>query len=124
MEYFENVRKRLSLTLRKQITKAIVENAPRIPRHIAFIMDGNRRFARKKGLDVIKGHMAGFSTLESILETCLDFNLKSVTIFAFSIENFKRSPEEVDNLMNLFKRKLIELSRERYEKSTFKEFTN
>ncbi|KAI8055196.1 putative undecaprenyl diphosphate synthase-domain-containing protein [Syncephalis plumigaleata] len=68
-----------------------------VPRHIAFIMDGNRRYAR---------HRMGFHKLEQILECCLDLGVQTVSIYAFSIENFKRPPEEVGALMNLARDKL------------------
>eukprot|EP00835_Amoeboradix_gromovi_P001033 NODE_40_length_29852_cov_0.370215.p12 type:complete len:228 gc:universal NODE_40_length_29852_cov_0.370215:24998-24315(-) len=71
------------------------------PRHIAFIMDGNRRFAHSHNLDKNKGHMEGFNTLISILDYCLQSNIKIVTIYAFSLDNFNRSPEEVDFLLSL-----------------------
>eukprot|EP00455_Lapot_gusevi_P029053 TRINITY_DN310_c0_g1_i1.p1 TRINITY_DN310_c0_g1~~TRINITY_DN310_c0_g1_i1.p1 ORF type:complete len:342 (-),score=80.11 TRINITY_DN310_c0_g1_i1:35-1030(-) len=72
-----------------------------IPKHVAFIMDGNRRFAEKKGLVRIEGHSLGFEKLKESLEWCMELGVEVVTVYAFSIENFKRSKEEVDALMNL-----------------------
>jgi len=80
-----------------------------IPQHVAFIMDGNRRFARKKHLDTHTGHLEGFQTLKETLRSCSDLGVKEVSVYAFSIENFKRSQAEVDGLMKLCKEKLMEL---------------
>ncbi|CAI2178248.1 13572_t:CDS:2 [Funneliformis geosporum] len=80
-----------------------------IPQHIGFIMDGNRRFARKVKVQTTKGHYMGFAKMEEVLDICLQLGIKVVTVYAFSIENFKRPKEEVDGLMQLAKAKLIEL---------------
>ncbi|KJH40634.1 di-trans,poly-cis-decaprenylcistransferase [Dictyocaulus viviparus] len=73
-----------------------------VPYHIAFIMDGNRRFARRNHLDhVIHGHEKGFQQLAKVLEWCHDFGVREVTVYAFSIENFKRNSDEVEGLMKL-----------------------
>ncbi|GBB85669.1 hypothetical protein RclHR1_12150004 [Rhizophagus clarus] len=81
----------------------------KIPRHIGFIMDGNRRFARKINVQTTEGHYMGFLKMEEVLDICLQLGVKVVTVYAFSIENFKRPKEEVDALMHLAKTKLIEL---------------
>lgn len=81
-----------------------------IPKHIAFIMDGNRRYAQKNNLKTkTDGHMKGFDKLVQILQWCIDIGIKEVTAYAFSIENFKRSKEEVDTLMQLAKEKFEKL---------------
>lgn len=75
-----------------------------MPRHVAIIMDGNRRFSRIQGdMDPIEGHKRGVSTLEKVLDWCVDLGIEIVTIYAFSIENFKRPSNEVKGLMKLFK---------------------
>jgi tritrans,polycis-undecaprenyl-diphosphate synthase [geranylgeranyl-diphosphate specific] len=75
-----------------------------MPRHVAIIMDGNRRFSRIQGdMDPIEGHKRGVSTLEKVLDWCVDLGIEIVTIYAFSIENFNRPPQEVEGLMQLFK---------------------
>ena len=97
---------------KKSWWRSIVVNTLRagsIPRHVAFIMDGNRRFARKTQVPRIRGHELGFEKLEETLEWCLDLGIEVVTVYAFSIENFKRSPEEVDGLMELAKEKFDKL---------------
>ncbi len=76
-----------------------------IPSHIAFIMDGNRRFARKRSSATLDGHSAGYEKLIQILEWSLELGVKACTVFAFSIENFKRPQEEVEGLMELAKDK-------------------
>jgi ditrans,polycis-polyprenyl diphosphate synthase len=72
-------------------------------------MDGNRRFARLRNKEVAEGHREGFKALKKVLETCLRLNIRCVTVYAFSIENFKRSQSEVEALMTLAKQKLEEL---------------
>eukprot|EP00128_Syssomonas_multiformis_P000897 Colp12_sorted_trinity150504_noHs@36201 len=86
----------------------ILKQGP-IPEHVGFIMDGNRRFAKKMHVDRAIGHVKGFEKLEETLEWCHDFGVKVVTVYAFSIENFKRSRDEVDGLMELAKEKLLKL---------------
>ncbi|KAI5302818.1 cis-prenyltransferase [Ascosphaera pollenicola] len=81
-----------------------------IPRHIAFVMDGNRRYARNHRIEKIEGHNLGFEALARILEVCYKAGVKVVTIYAFSIENFKRSKYEVDALMEMAKVKLSQLA--------------
>ena len=81
-----------------------------IPCHIAFVMDGNRRWARSHKLETVEGHNMGFEALARILEVCYKSGVKYVTIYAFSIENFKRSRYEVDGLMDMAKTKLVQMS--------------
>uniref|UniRef100_A0A0V0G5Q6 Alkyl transferase n=1 Tax=Triatoma dimidiata TaxID=72491 RepID=A0A0V0G5Q6_TRIDM len=85
----------------------------RIPKHVAFIMDGNRRFAKKKNVEKMEGHTKGFDKLSETLQWCLDIGITEVTVYAFSIENFKRSKGEVDDLMQLTKEKFKRLLEER-----------
>ncbi|EED24365.1 prenyltransferase, putative [Talaromyces stipitatus ATCC 10500] len=81
-----------------------------IPQHIAFVMDGNRRFARSHGIETIEGHHLGFEALARILEVCYKSGVKVVTIYAFSIENFNRSQFEVNGLMDMANVKLAQLA--------------
>ncbi|XP_043720596.1 dehydrodolichyl diphosphate synthase CPT3-like [Telopea speciosissima] len=83
-----------------------------IPNHIAFIMDGNRRYAKSRKLGPGAGHKAGFSSLIRILECCYKSGVKYVTVYAFSIDNFKRDPSEVQSIMDLMLEKIDELLRE------------
>ncbi|KAK7449756.1 cis-prenyltransferase [Stygiomarasmius scandens] len=80
-----------------------------VPQHVAFVMDGNRRYARMHGKQVQEGHGEGYLALKRLLEICLRLRIRCVSVYAFAIENFKRSPEEVDALMHLAESKLLEL---------------
>ncbi|CCA75316.1 related to RER2-cis-prenyltransferase [Serendipita indica DSM 11827] len=73
-------------------------------------MDGNRRFARNKNEPVAKGHDQGSQALRNVLEICMRLGVPCVSVYAFSIENFKRPKSEVDTLMSLIKRSLLEIS--------------
>lgn len=84
-----------------------------IPNHIAIIMDGNRRFASKLNTSRKEGHTKGFEKLAECLQWCLDLGVKEVTVYAFSIENFKRSQDEVDTLMQLAREKFRKLFEEK-----------
>jgi tritrans,polycis-undecaprenyl-diphosphate synthase [geranylgeranyl-diphosphate specific] len=73
-----------------------------LPRHIAVIMDGNRRFARQLNVSSDKGHLLGKERLEEFLDWAYDIGIKIVTVYAFSTENFKRDSSEIEYLMNLY----------------------
>jgi undecaprenyl diphosphate synthase len=87
-----------------------------IPQHIGIIMDGNRRWAKRKGLPTLKGHEKGYEMLKKVGEWCLDRGVKFLTVFAFSTENWNRSPEEVDYLMKLLKKALKDEVKEMHKK--------
>ncbi|MBU4360355.1 polyprenyl diphosphate synthase [Candidatus Parcubacteria bacterium] len=72
--------------------------------HLAIIMDGNRRWARKKGLPAFEGHIHGYQTLKKVGDWCLENSIKFFTAYAFSTENWNRSKLEVNFLMNLFEK--------------------
>ncbi len=110
----------------------ILSSGP-IPRHVGFVMDGNRRYARQKHRAVQEGHAEGYVALRrvchltrhpkvrlahlfylQILEICMRLGVRCVSVYAFAIENFKRSPEEVNALMDLAETKLIELCQHGY----------
>lgn len=82
-----------------------------LPKHIAIIMDGNRRWAKKKGLPVSLGHKEGAKTLEKIVRYANKIGIKYITVYAFSTENWKRAEEEVSALMNLFQSYLDDYSK-------------
>lgn len=88
---------------------SVLSSGP-IPKHIAFIMDGNRRYAKKHNLEAGAGHKAGHSALMNMLRYCYELNIKYVTIYAFSIDNFKRRPEEVQSTMQLIQEKIEALT--------------
>ncbi|XP_047310425.1 dehydrodolichyl diphosphate synthase 6-like [Impatiens glandulifera] len=83
-----------------------------LPNHIAFIMDGNRRYSKKHNLGEGGGHRAGFIALMSLMKYCYELGLKYVTIFAFSIDNFRRRPAEVQSVMDLMQEKIEGLLKE------------
>lgn len=86
-----------------------------VPNHVAIIMDGNGRWAISKGLNRSAGHLEGSKTLEKLALHAIDMGVKVLSVYAFSPDNFKRSKEEVDYLMNLiikyFKNKAEKLSK-------------
>jgi undecaprenyl diphosphate synthase len=75
----------------------------RLPAHIAIIMDGNGRWAKKRRLPRVAGHKAGVSSVRSTVEACAQLGLKALTLYAFSVENWKRPRLEVDTLWGLLK---------------------
>jgi undecaprenyl diphosphate synthase len=77
------------------------EGKSSVPQHIAIIMDGNRRWARKHGLPLLEGHKKGAEQFKKIAEACQKLGVKILTVYAFSNENKGRSKKEVDYLMNL-----------------------
>lgn len=72
------------------------------PRHIAIIMDGNRRWASKRGLPSAVGHANGARRVHKLVEGCFERGISYLTLFAFSTENWRRPPDEVTGLMGLF----------------------
>ena len=78
----------------------------RLPRHIAIIMDGNGRWAKKRHLPRQAGHKAGISALRRTIETIVELGIPVLTVYAFSTENWKRPAEEVNHLMNLLRENL------------------
>lgn len=73
----------------------------KLPKHIAIIMDGNGRWAQKKGLPRVMGHKAGMEAIKKTVKSCSDMGIKILTVYAFSTENWKRPQDEVSYLMNL-----------------------
>ncbi len=87
----------------------------KIPNHVAIILDGNGRWAKSKGMPRGYGHIKGCENLERICEVAKELGIKYLTVYAFSTENWKRSREEVEGLMKLFRnylKKCIKLSKE------------
>jgi undecaprenyl diphosphate synthase len=86
-----------------------------IPQHVAIIMDGNGRWARRRGLPRLAGHRAGTENLRRIIEGCVEFGIRYLTIYAFSTENWERPEDEVKGLMLIIEevidRELAELHR-------------
>jgi undecaprenyl diphosphate synthase len=76
-------------------------DTPKTPKHVAIIMDGNGRWAQQRGLPRIEGHRAGTDNLRRVLEACRDLEIKYLTLYAFSTENWGRPAEEVAGLMGI-----------------------
>jgi undecaprenyl diphosphate synthase len=94
-----------------QTEQLISKRAPltgEVPRHVAIIMDGNRRWAKKKGLPTLMGHWHGAEVLTKIVRAANACGVKVLTVYTFSTENWSRSQEEVDMLMDLLRTYLIE----------------
>ena len=83
-----------------------------MPKHIAIIMDGNRRWAKQRSLPVKLGHKQGAETLKKVVRYANEIGIKYVTVYAFSTENWKRSEEEVSALMNLLETYLDDFAKE------------
>ncbi len=91
--------------------KAGSQAGPGVPRHIAIILDGNGRWAKKRGLPRTAGHMAGAETFRRIATYCKNIGVEYLTVYAFSTENWKRPEEEVGTIMKLLWRYLDEAIR-------------
>ena len=85
------------------MTDKTLESLKKIPTHVAIIMDGNGRWALERGLPRLSGHRAGTENLREVIESCAEFGIKYLTIYAFSTENWKRPKEEIQGLMRIFK---------------------
>lgn len=83
-----------------------LKNSGEIPKHIAIIMDGNGRWAKKKGLPRVAGHKRGVDTVREIVEACAQIGVRYLTLYTFSTENWKRPKEEVSMLMRLLLKSL------------------
>lgn len=88
----------------------------KVPKHIGFIMDGNRRWARSKGLPTLEGHRIGFNRLKDLVENCIERGVGHVTVFAFSTENWDRKKSEVKYLIDLFREMLDKTARDLHKK--------
>ena len=89
----------------------------KVPRHIAIILDGNRRYARKLGLNPWKGHEFGLRKLEELFKWCIELGIKELTLYTFSTENFRRAKNEINYLFGLFWK---EFSKMKENKGIFK----
>ncbi|HEY7985960.1 MAG TPA: polyprenyl diphosphate synthase [Methylophilaceae bacterium] len=79
-----------------------IPDTPTVPRHVAMIMDGNGRWAKKRLMPRIMGHKRGVETVRDVVRQCIDLGVEYLTLFAFSSENWRRPPDEVKFLMGLF----------------------
>lgn len=102
----------------KFFKKKTTETAPtRLPQHIAFICDGNRRWAENRGLPPLMGHRAGIANFENLVDWFLRRGVSTITFWIFSTENWNRSQEEVDFLMDLFRQELTKNMKHALEKN-------
>jgi len=81
-------------------------------KHLAIIMDGNRRWAKSRGLSIKGGHRAGAETLSNTINWCIDFGIQYLTVYAFSTENWKRDSSEIDDIMSLLREYLSSKEKE------------
>ncbi|NEP14386.1 MAG: isoprenyl transferase [Symploca sp. SIO2C1] len=102
-------------TISKELPKDLDQK--RLPRHVAVIMDGNGRWAKRRGLPRIIGHRQGVDALKKLLRCCDDWGIEALTAYAFSTENWGRPHEEVDFLMALFERVLMRELQEMMEEN-------
>ena len=86
-----------------------VKKRKHLPQHIGIILDGNRRFAEEKSLSEEKGHALGARKLEEVLKWAQELGIEHMTVYALSKENYKRTPDEIKALMDLFKRKFKQI---------------
>lgn len=93
--------------LPEKIALGIPENKK--PRHVAIILDGNRRLAKRLGLDPWKGHELGHTKTKELLKWCYQLDIKELTLYAFSMQNFNRPKQEFDYLMDIFRAACREL---------------
>ena len=87
-----------------------------IPKHVGFIMDGNRRWARKRGLPTSAGHKHGFEHIPDVLEICHDFGIQTISIYCWSTENWARPKDEVEYIISSLETHLPEFIDKLHEK--------
>lgn len=92
-----------------------IPSSDNLPRHVAIIMDGNGRWAKKNGLPRIGGHKRGLESVRTVVKSCADKGIPYLTLFAFSSENWRRPPAEVNLLMDLFANALENKARKLHE---------
>src|SRR4026209_1989878 len=95
------IRSRVMSATKEQLLEVINKSA--LPAHIAVIMDGNGRWARKRGLPRVAGHRSGINAVREVVEGCAELGVSVLTLYAFSVENWKRPATEVRTLMLLLR---------------------
>ena len=95
------------------MSKSVVKDTTEmIPVHLGFIADGNRRWAKERGMPTLEGHKVGFETIKTVLKACIKRGVKYVSFYTFSTENWSRTEEEVSYLMGLVKMNMKKLAKE------------
>lgn len=84
-----------------------------VPKHIAIILDGNRRYSKKVGIPKLKGHEKGYNKINDVLKWCTELGIREVTLYCLSTENFKRSKEEINYLFSLFRSRIGDFKKDR-----------
>ena len=92
--------------LKRRGAATILNDGAAAPKHVAFIMDGNRRWARRRGRPAFYGHQMGAEAIDTVARHLFDRGVETISLYAWSIENWQRSKEEVDALMNLIVKEL------------------
>ncbi|GBF92299.1 dehydrodolichyl diphosphate syntase complex subunit [Raphidocelis subcapitata] len=95
----------------RRVFQALLLGQP-VPQHVAFIMDGNRRYADCAGVAPLDGHASGYKKMVEVIKWCFELGVRHVSVYAFSIDNFRRSADEVEGLMRLAADKFDELTRD------------
>lgn len=111
----EFAKRKLPKLWRSNLELSELKNLYKIPNHIAFIIDGNGRWAKKRNLPRKEGHIKGFENLENMYDSVRKVGIKYVTIYAFSTDNWNRPKEEVDGLMKLFKKCITTFKKKKYD---------
>lgn len=96
----------------KNVVKNTTEITEVVPRHLGFIVDGNRRWAKERGLPTVEGHRQGFDVVKKVLKWCIKRGVTYVSFYLFSTENWSRTEEEVGYLMGMVKLKMKSLAQE------------
>jgi len=109
-EISQSITKGLIRAKEERLKSMVMKNP--VPHHVAIIMDGNRRYAEEEGEEAMKGHLHGREKLEDVLEWCVDLDIRILTVYAFSTENFNRSEAEVNTLMSLFEENFLRIARD------------
>lgn len=92
-----------------------------VPEHMGIIVDGNRRWASKRGLPAFEGHKRGFSLLKEVANWCFEYKIKFISFYIFSIDNWKRNKDEIDYLINkMIEKKLFKCDIEYFNKKNIK----
>ncbi len=117
-ESCRDIQKGMDITMAFWFFKKNTEELPSvIPNHIAFIMDGNGRWAKKRALPRSAGHSQGAANFKKVIEYCFDAGVRSITVYAFSTENWKRSSEEIKGIFSLLDEYLDDCIKEEYKKN-------
>src|SRR3990172_5887216 len=96
-------------------TKIALPDGIKVPDHIALILDGNRRWARARGLSASEGHIAGYEAARKVAQAARDWGIHTFTMWGFSTDNWDRSPEEIAKIMQLIRRALKDARKEAHK---------